>query len=669
MKLPELPPGTDPTVREAFEVLAREAAELRAEMEALKRAVAARPVGVAGATAIPQGAMAQPRAERRSEPPRDALVDVALAPPVRPPERRVDLEKLLGRYGAWGAAALMILLGVGTLLEWAIRNGLFGPAARVALSSALAVALAVGGYVLRERAAAAGESRGFGNACLGLALGVLEVVAWQIGPQWHMVAPAVALVLADVGAVALVSLGVREKDELLAAVGAAGLYLAPFVTSSGEGSVLILASYVALVSIVLFRFVEQDTWRVARAVIRWGSLLSVLALIAMSEAVLGAIVASVLALATLRVAVPVAQRLRMVVAYIVAAIVATFAASSGASMAWSAALTIDRHTGWLASVALLVALLVTTRFALRATESDLVDATSKRAAGVPPHQSPLALTVTLLLPLAAVLAAAAALPGDTTLDMVWLSAAAGLSALAVASWSAAPIAGNYYTTGFVLLWAGALSYSSRRMQVSEAMLLGVTLVALWLVSARPDVRIARFAAFASTVFVALVSAMRMYAAESVVVPRPWNDVVLMAGACVALMWIARLPAQDERGELHAARLVAPWIAGLLLARHLVVLASGAYTAVALTAFYAATGVALIVMGRRRASLALRRGGLGLALYAPLRAIATATEVENTGVRVAVYFVAGAFMLLVAFLYRSRRDGEAQPILADVATHE
>lgn len=668
MKLPEFPPDTAPAVRDAFEALARESAELRAEVEALKSALAPRPV------ARPVTAPA-PVEQRRDE----GVEHVTAGAPVASTARtvtarpRIDMEKLLGRYGAWAAATLMILLGVGTLLEWAIRNGLFGPAARVALSSALAVALAVGGYVLRKRAAAAGESQRFGNACLGLALGVLDVVAWQVGPQWHMVPTPVALMLAVVGAGALVSFGVRESDELLAAVGAAGLYLAPFVTSSGEGSPLVLAAYVVLVSVVLFRFVEQPAWSVARSVVRWGSLLSVFALAGMGEAVLGAIVAAALALAMLDVDAPVAQRLGAVGAYLAVAIITTLAAPRGHPATWDAALALDRHTGWLASAALLVATLMMSRVVLRLTAADLAGATWNRAMGEVMGAARTPLIFTVILPVAAVLAAASALPGDTRLDMLWLGTATGLIALGVALTAKAPLARDYFTTGFVLLWSAAISYSPRDVQMSEAMLLGVAVVALWMVATRPEVTIARGAAFLSAVAVALVSASRMYAAEQYPVARAWLDTLLMAGAFLALVWIARVDMRGEHGaerdRARTARLVMPWVAGLLLARHLVVLASGAYSAVALTAFYAASGVALIVLGRHRDSLALRRAGLGLALYAPLRAVATTADVENTGVRVAVYFVAGAFMLLVAFLYRTRAAGEPRPIAQDTATPE
>lgn len=681
MTLPELPPDTAPALRTAFEALARESAELRAELEALKRELAPRratATAQAGVTAVadpvaPSGAAAPPRPapltefqspDRRRELARDAIgLRSAIAPNPRP-AAHVDMEKLLGRYGAWAAAALMILLGVGTLLEWAIRNGLFGPVARVALSTVTAVALAVGGYVLRERAGAAGESRGFGNACLGLALGVVDVIAWEIGPHWQMVPTALALLLADVGAAALVTFGVREEDELLAAVGAAGLYLAPFVTSSGDGSPVVLASYITIVSLALFRFAELEAWRVARGVIRWGSLLSVLALVAMGEPVLATLVASVLALAMLGIDASVVQRLGAVALYVVAAIVATFAASPAAHPALGVAQATGRHTAWIASIAVTLTMIVVSAYVLRATTPYTAD--GDRPDAVLRPGSALSLALTLLLPVGAVLAAATALPGDATLNVLAMSEGAGVIALAVALWSDAPRAREYFTTGFVLLWTGALTYSSRGAQVPEAMLLGIAAVGIVIATLRRDVTVARFAAFMSAACVALVSASRMYTAESQPVPGAPLDILLMTGAFCALVLTARQHVDGERSETHVIRVLAAWIAGLLLARHLVVLVSGPYAAVTLTAFYAATGVALIILGGRRESLGMRRAGLGVSLYAPLRAIVTASDVDNTGIRVAVYFVAGAFMLLVAFLYRSR-GREAEPILADVLT--
>jgi uncharacterized membrane protein len=67
-------------------------------------------------------------------------------------------------------------------------------------------------------------------------------------------------------------------------------------------------------------------------------------------------------------------------------------------------------------------------------------------------------------------------------------------------------------------------------------------------------------------------------------------------------------------------------------------------------YYAVVGVAAIVVGRHRAIRVLRHIGLGLAIFAALKAMAEASSLV-IGWRVASYFLAGLFLLAVAYWYR------------------
>ena len=77
----------------------------------------------------------------------------------------------------------------------------------------------------------------------------------------------------------------------------------------------------------------------------------------------------------------------------------------------------------------------------------------------------------------------------------------------------------------------------------------------------------------------------------------------------------------------------------------------------LIAYYAVVGVAAIFIGRGRGIAALRHVGLGLAIYAALKAVVQASTLA-IGLRVGSYLLAGAFMLAVAYWYRAR--GESRP---------
>ena len=70
----------------------------------------------------------------------------------------------------------------------------------------------------------------------------------------------------------------------------------------------------------------------------------------------------------------------------------------------------------------------------------------------------------------------------------------------------------------------------------------------------------------------------------------------------------------------------------------------------LVLYYAVVGVAAIFVGRARAIRALRQVGLGLAIFAALKAIAKASSLA-IGLRVGSYLLAGLFLLAVAYWYR------------------
>ena len=69
-------------------------------------------------------------------------------------------------------------------------------------------------------------------------------------------------------------------------------------------------------------------------------------------------------------------------------------------------------------------------------------------------------------------------------------------------------------------------------------------------------------------------------------------------------------------------------------------------------YYAAVGIALIAIGRRRAIGELRLAGMGLALYAAAKAVAQASGLTTIGLRVGSYLLVGGFLLAVAYWYRA-----------------
>jgi hypothetical protein len=80
-------------------------------------------------------------------------------------------------------------------------------------------------------------------------------------------------------------------------------------------------------------------------------------------------------------------------------------------------------------------------------------------------------------------------------------------------------------------------------------------------------------------------------------------------------------------------------------------------------YYALVGVAAIFVGRARGIRILRHVGLGLAIFAALKAIAQASSLA-IGLRVGGSLLAGLFLLAVAYWYRDREPARRNTVLGD-----
>ena len=149
----------------------------------------------------------------------------------------VDFESLIGRYGTLVLATISALAAVGLFLSWAMTKGYLGPQQRLALGLITAAALAVAGLRLRRR------ERSFGDSILGLSLAITHVCAWGAGPALHLVPSWGAFLMAAIVSIVLAVFAHAEHDEPLWCVGFSGAALAPFVTSSGRANLALLAAY------------------------------------------------------------------------------------------------------------------------------------------------------------------------------------------------------------------------------------------------------------------------------------------------------------------------------------------------------------------------------------------------------------------------------------------
>jgi uncharacterized membrane protein len=612
------------TLENLVRSLARELSVLRAEVDRLR--------GAPGPTDAPPPRPTHSAPMQPTSAPQRPLPNPAPRPAMGAARRTapdLDIETLVGRYGAVGVAALTILMGIGAFVRWAIAHVRLGPEMRVVLGAAGAAAVAAAGVWLRRR----GHVR-YGSIVLALALAMTHVVAWGAGPQLRVVAPEVALGIAALASAALALLAWRAAEELLFVVGVGGAFIAPFVTSSGGGSPFVLLGFGWLVFLGGAAGVGGRRWRVANAV---------LALAVSSYA--GAAAFDIGTADGLRSMAPLAFAL---------------------ACAWTAILLdAGRALSWAIRASLLAAALL----ALPLAEVD--PPTVLRLGAVVgtltayvrrvrvQHEWPGLVVEGVAVPLLFLCAALASFEDPATLlgaghALAWAAFAAGVAA------QAGPVRRDPHA--FVAALCGGLALFLGLPERLEVLAPSFAAYGVALVVVSRRLR-------APLVLVPALLALLLGAAEAgeLLADRPWYaytpflTLPSLVAAVVLVMWIAAGFAVRGDGQritlLRDPQVtVGPrlwWAAAALLAlvwgrQELAWAYSRDIANFLLIAYYAVTGVGAIAVGRARSIGVLRKCGLALAVYADLKAIFTAVQISAIGLRVGSYLLSGFFLLAVGY---------------------
>ena len=497
-------------------------------------------------------------------------------------------------------------------------------------------AVAVVGWRLRSL----GSTR-FGSTLLALALALVHVDAWGAGPYLQLVPSPVALGIAAVASVALAVLAWFGDEEALFSVGVGGALIAPFVTAREPGVALALLIYGYIVLASGLTALRGRAWRTAVIVVTVGCWLYVTTASATSrhDLTITRDYPAMFALAIAWTALGVTSG------------VWGARVANSALVALFGTLVVQAFDRSPARDLLFLAAIGTLTAYATALVADVVGQTARA------RQQ---LFTAALLPLALGGVAVASVP-DTArahalVAVAWTAAAVALAYLQPAVRPThAMVAG--ITSGAAILFAlegkaiescvalsahaAALGMLLRRLRsrlLGVPIALGLAIVTTWTFSKLLD-----RPAYGYTPFLTAPSlaALAMSVAWLVV---SWNasrvgfldgpsgtpearTLVRLAGAVVTFMW----------GHTELARVATPDVSTFLL-----------------VLYYAVVGVAAIVVGRARGIRVLRPVGLGLAIFAALKAIAQASSL-SIGLRVGSYLLAGLFLLAVAYWYRDRES--------------
>ncbi len=152
--------------------------------------------------------------------------------------------------------AVLLLIGLGSLLKYASDAGLISPPLRVLAAVLVAAALFAVGWRLRER------QRPFALALQGAAFGILYLTVYAAWRLSDLLPGGASLALLAVLGVGLGALAVRQNAQALAWLGILGGFLAPLLTAGPEsGFAAALWPYYLLLNLAVCALAWWRDWR------------------------------------------------------------------------------------------------------------------------------------------------------------------------------------------------------------------------------------------------------------------------------------------------------------------------------------------------------------------------------------------------------------------------
>lgn len=168
---------------------------------------------------------------------------------------RAARDWLLGGNTVARVGLLVLFVGVAFLLRYVAERTQVPIELRLAGVAAAAVAFLLFGWRLRS------SRPGFAVTLQGGAVGILYLTAFAAMRLYEVIAPLPAFALLAMLAVLCGLLSVLQNARALAALGAAGGFLAPILISTGEGRIALLFSYYLLLDLGVLGIAWFRAWR------------------------------------------------------------------------------------------------------------------------------------------------------------------------------------------------------------------------------------------------------------------------------------------------------------------------------------------------------------------------------------------------------------------------
>ena len=216
---------------------------------AMRTAVAAPPQSTTvAASAVTIVTRSAPEVAASQAPPREPAVTAAAEPPFW-------WKWLFGGNTLVRVGIVILFIGMAFLVKYAAEHAHFPIELRLASVAAGAIAMLIIGWRLRE------TKPGYALSMQGGGVGLLYLTVFAAMRLYSLLPPTLAFGLLVGIVVASVLLAVRQDAIALAMAATAGGFLAPILTSTGQGNHVMLFSYYVVLNLGVFAIAWTKAWR------------------------------------------------------------------------------------------------------------------------------------------------------------------------------------------------------------------------------------------------------------------------------------------------------------------------------------------------------------------------------------------------------------------------
>lgn len=202
----------------------------------------------------PETVIADETTLNRIESPEENTKVRAEQPAAPKPKQKVNYEKFIGENLFGKIGILIFVIGVGFFVKYAIDKDWINETFRTVLGFLTGVALLIVAERLQKK------YRTFSSLLAGGAFAVFYLTVAIAFHYYHIFSQTAAFIILIVVTVFMSVLSVIYDRRELAIIALIGGFLAPFIVSSGEGSYLVLFTYVSILNLGMFGLSIYRKW-------------------------------------------------------------------------------------------------------------------------------------------------------------------------------------------------------------------------------------------------------------------------------------------------------------------------------------------------------------------------------------------------------------------------